>query len=376
MKCRTLGRTGLSVGELGLGTEYLIGKPQETVDSVVHRAIDAGVNFIDLLYGVDHFLDQFGITLRDCRERVYLASHMGSGAKNGQIAYFNSRPDCQHLFAETLQRLSTDHIDVLFAHMVDTDQEYDTWGGEMLELAGQYQRQGKVRHVGLSSHDMPTALRAVRSGDVDVLMFPLSAANDAMPDRQTLLSACLEHNVGLIAMKPFAGGRMFDQATSIELTRAQSGEHGDFKNVHIDRPAAVTAVQCLSYVLSQIGVSTVIPGIADDSQLDETLKYLTSDDQQRDYGPMLASISQHRRGECVYCNHCLPCPVHLDIGATLRLADRAELQSAGAVQREYDRLAVKASACTACGVCEKRCPFGVPVIEKMAQAADRLERAV
>ena len=51
----------------------------------------------------------------------------------------------------------------------------------------------------------------MRSGDVDVLMFPLSAANDAMPDRQTLLSACLERNVGLIAMKPFAGGRLFDE---------------------------------------------------------------------------------------------------------------------------------------------------------------------
>ncbi|HUW84339.1 MAG TPA: aldo/keto reductase [Phycisphaerae bacterium] len=376
MKYRTLGRTKLSVGELGLGTEYLIGKPQETVHSVVHRAIDAGVNFIDLLYGVDHFLDQFGVTLRGCRERVYLAAHMGSGSKNGQIAYFNSPPDCERLFAETLQRLDTDHIDVLFAHMVDSDHEYDTWGAEMLELAGRYQQQGKVRHVGLSSHDMAVALRAVRSGDVDVLMFPLSAANDAMPDRQTLLSACLEHDVGLIAMKPFAGGRLFDEAASIKLTRAQSGEHGDFKNVQIDRPAAVSAVQCLSYVLSQIGVSTVIPGIADDLQLDEALDYLTSGDQQRDYGPMLASISQHRRGECVYCNHCLPCPVHLDIGATLRLGDRAELESDGAVQSEYDQLAAKASACTACGGCEKRCPFGVAVIEKMAKVADRLESVV
>jgi len=64
MKTRTLGRTGLEVGVIGLGTEYLNGTPSKTYTSVVHRAVDAGVDYIDIVYSFPEYLDNLGAALK------------------------------------------------------------------------------------------------------------------------------------------------------------------------------------------------------------------------------------------------------------------------------------------------------------------------
>lgn len=84
MEFRKLGRTGLDVSAIGLGTEYLNGQPRETVVSVVHEAIKRGVNYIDLLFPFAEYRDSFGAALHGRRERVILAGHLGSTEKDGQ----------------------------------------------------------------------------------------------------------------------------------------------------------------------------------------------------------------------------------------------------------------------------------------------------
>jgi aryl-alcohol dehydrogenase-like predicted oxidoreductase len=84
MEYRTLGRTGLDVGAIGLGTEYLNGQPREMVVSVVHEAIERGVNYIDIVFAFPEYLDNFGAALRAHRERVVLTGHLGSTVKDGQ----------------------------------------------------------------------------------------------------------------------------------------------------------------------------------------------------------------------------------------------------------------------------------------------------
>jgi ferredoxin len=74
-------------------------------------------------------------------------------------------------------------------------------------------------------------------------------------------------------------------------------------------------------------------------------------------------------GVCVYCNHCLPCVAGINIGGVLRLAAAAQVDAPEALLEEYRRLPVKASACTQCGACAERCPFGVDVIKRMEEAA-------
>jgi hypothetical protein len=89
---------------------------------------------------------------------------------------------------------------------------------------------------------------------------------------------------------------------------------------------------------------------------------------ERDFSGLLAGFGRYVEGECTYCNHCLPCPVVIDIGQVNRLLDLAELGVTASLWAAYAALPVKASACTECGACTKRCPFGVDVMARMQQA--------
>ena len=78
------------------------------------------------------------------------------------------------------------------------------------------------------------------------------------------------------------------------------------------------------------------------------------------------------QGSCVYCNHCQPCPMTIDIAAVNKYLDIARLDSAQippSVRQHYTSLATTGADCIACGECENRCPFGVPVMANMEEAA-------
>ena len=72
----------------------------------------------------------------------------------------------------------------------------------------------------------------------------------------------------------------------------------------------------------------------------------------------------------MYCNHCLPCPVGIDIGTLTKIVDTAGFAMSDAVTAAYEALPVKASACTECGSCTEQCPFGVDVIANMQRAVE------
>jgi predicted aldo/keto reductase-like oxidoreductase len=74
-----------------------------------------------------------------------------------------------------------------------------------------------------------------------------------------------------------------------------------------------------------------------------------------------------------HCNHCLPCPVVIDIGQVNRLLDLAEFGVTASLRATYAVLPVQAPACTGCGACTKRCPFGVDVMARMQQVIATFE---
>src|SRR5208337_1784217 len=81
---RRLGRTGLNVGEIGLGTEYLHGAPRATVKAVVAEAVAHGVNYLDILFTFRDYLDDLGAALSGLRDAVLLAVHLGCAETEGQ----------------------------------------------------------------------------------------------------------------------------------------------------------------------------------------------------------------------------------------------------------------------------------------------------
>lgn len=370
MEYRKLGKTGLNASVIGLGTEYLYGQSRETVVSVVHEAIERGVNYIDLIFPFAEYRDKFGAALQGRRERVILAGHLGATAKDGQYFKTRSLKRSETYFLDLISRLGTDYVDIVMLHNFNTVKDYDhvMQPKGLISLARRFRQEGKARFIGISAHSIAVASKAIESGQIDVLMFPVNLAGNAMPGRKELLSLCARQVTGLVAMKPFAGGKLLQKGT-VRVAKYQTG--GEVVKTKIT--SRISPEQCLSYVLAQEGVSTALTGVKDTAELAAALHTLEATTEEKDFSPILANFGKYVEGECVYCNHCLPCPVVIDIGQVNRLLDAAQQGISEALRMAYDALPVKASACTECGACTERCPFGVDVIPKMRQAAEVFE---
>jgi predicted aldo/keto reductase-like oxidoreductase len=112
----------------------------------------------------------------------------------------------------------------------------------------------------------------------------------------------------------------------------------------------------------------VLPGCGGVEEVKAALSYLDATPADRDYSAIDTNALWKLRGRCVYCNHCLPCPAGIDIGGVMRVLDAAERAPGRKALEDYRALSKNASDCSSCGDCVERCPFGVPVIDRMEQA--------
>jgi predicted aldo/keto reductase-like oxidoreductase len=365
MNYRTLGRTGLRVSEVSLGTEYLMEASREHIITVVHEALAQGINYFDLFGAGPEFRDAMGEAFAGHRDQVFLTAHLGATVKDGQYQKTRSLRKARQFFDDFLTRYQTDYVDLLFLHNCDTQKDYDKVMAPngLLGLALELKEAGKARFLAFSGHTPATSQQAVESGQIDVLMYPIGPAGHAAPGKRELLNACVAHNIGLVAMKPYGGGKLLQENSTLDVNRYISGGGTSYK---VKKTAPITPVKCLSYVLSQVGVSTVVPGCSNLEHLADAVAYHSATEEEKDFSEIVVDFQKYVEGECVYCNHCLPCPSSIDIGQTIRLFEMARQGSD--TRSSYEAMGTNAEDCIQCGACEERCPFGVQVIEKMAQA--------
>ena len=371
MNHRTLGRTGLSVSEIGLGTEFLLGLPQDDAVGVVREAIDRGINYVDMFWAQPEFRDNMRAAFRGRRGDVYITAHLGSTVRDGQYAVSRDPRVCADFFHDYLDRMGTDHVDVLFVHNCNSAEDYETVSspGGLVELARSFVQEGKARFVGFSCHNVVTALRVIESGAIDVLMFPVNLASYAVPGKEKLLPACAEHDVGLVAMKVYGGGSLLRDKRVVELQDFQMGrQEMPGAPSHYELTAEITPVKCMAYVLDRPQVSTTVPGCESVAELHDALHVYEATAEEKEYAPILPAFTEFATGECVYCNHCLPCPSEIDIGRTISLLEQGKRELTAEIRASYAELEHDASDCIACGQCASRCPFGVDVIQKMEEA--------
>ncbi|MBT4501410.1 MAG: hypothetical protein HOC74_27020 [Gemmatimonadetes bacterium] len=373
MEYRKLGRTDLQVSAVSLGTEYLIDQSDAKVTTVIRTALDRGVNYFDLFFAQSRFRDQMGTAFAGRRDQAILAAHLGAADINGQYERTRDPQLSEQFFLDFLERYRTDHADLLFLHNSDTQEDLDQMlaPGGLLEMARRFQQEGKTRFIGFSGHNATTSRQIVESGAIDVLMFPVNLTNHSMPGRADLFTACNEQQVGLVAMKPYAGGNLLSDKTAILVDTFKMGRASlDGAPMLMEKAASISPPQCMAYVLDQPSVTTVVPGCADMKQLDEALAWLQASDAEKDISALLPAFERFGTGECVHCNHCLPCPSEIDIGQTLRLMQQAQKEMTPALREEYSAMPANAADCIECGDCVERCPFGVDVTAQMAQTVE------
>jgi uncharacterized protein len=356
METRYLGRTRLEVGVIGLGTEHLTAD-RENMDAVLNMAVAAGVNYIDLVNNdpVDAHADYWeaiGPAIRRHRERLILTLHWG-------FIYHEPIDHCQRCFDQALDRLGNGYAEVAMLTMVDSDSLWKEWAQAGIERLGKYRSDGRIGFIGLSNHNVDVARMAVESGLIDVLMFPVNLyQHHADPERAALLDTCTRHGVGVVAMKPYYGGRLL----SVE-----------------GRQTGITPAQCLHYVFSQ-PVATAVPGPRNAEEMQQALHYIQASAQEKQSTPLPEDLKDWLHGQCVGCRHCLPCPQDIRIPAVIDYLNYVEFYGLTPLHQKMNRqwyaaLSAKGSDCTECEVCVERCPFGVDIIGKMRRAVAVFETA-
>ena len=376
MNYRTLGKTGLKVSEIAFGSEALENRDTAAVDQLLNTAIDLGINFFDLYNPNPAARAALGRAIRGRREEMVIQGHLCTAWQDGQYVRTRDLIDCQVSYQDLLARLDTSYIDIGMIHYVDTKEDFHrVFDGPVIAYTKQLKEEGVIRHIGLSSHNPEVALMAVRTGLIEVLMFSVNPAYDMLPaaenietlrdedsyrvidgnihpDRDALYQECERRGVAITVMKAFAGGALFDAKQSpFEI--------------------ALMPAHCLHYALTRPGVAAVMTGAMNAEQLIEAARYCEASEEEKDFGSLLHGAPVHAfAGKCMYCGHCAPCTAGIDIAAVHKYFDLCQAQGEipETIREHYEVLAHHAGECIGCGACEQNCPFGVPIIEKMAAA--------
>lgn len=380
MKYRKLGKTGLTVSEIGLGAEWLERHSKEEVAAIISYCEEKGINILDCWMSEPNVRSNIGAAIKGKRERWIIQGHLGSTWQNGQYVKTRDMAKAKEAFADLLTRLGTDYIDLGMIHFVDEADEFRRiMDGEFYAYAAELKRKGIIHHIGMSTHNPEVGKLAARSGKIEMILFSVNPAFDMLPanenldncfdlktydksiggiapERAELYRICDENGVGITVMKGYAGGRLFDPSTS-------------------PFGVALTPVQCLHYALTRPAVASVLVGYDSKEHVDAAVAYESASDDEKDYATVLAGAPAHAySGQCTYCGHCAPCPSGIDIAMVNKLLDLGAMHEEvpATVKAHYQSLSKNGKDCIGCGGCEKRCPFGVHVIERMRRATELL----
>ncbi|MDE6580340.1 MAG: aldo/keto reductase, partial [Ruminiclostridium sp.] len=333
MQYRRLGKTNLTVSEIGFGGEWLERHNYEECKAVIDRADELGINILDVWMPEPNVRTNIGKALAGRRDRWFIQGHIGSTWQNKQYTRTRDVDKCREAFEDLLTRLQTDYIDLGMIHFIDKESDWDAAiNGPFMEYVRELKKKGTIRHIGMSTHNPVMAKRAVEARLVEMMLFSINPAYDLLPptddldtyfaeeyqdgfggidpSRVELYKLCEKNDVGLTVMKGFAGGRLFDPK------RSPFG-------------VALTPVQCIHYCLTRPAVASIMVGYDTPDHVEQAVAYENATAEEKDYAAVLAKAPRNTfgQGECTYCGHCKPCPAEIDIAMVNKYYDLATMQA-------------------------------------------------
>lgn len=359
MKYRTNRRTGDKISEIGMGSAYMYEAGMDEAVRALRAAYEGGINYYDFAAGHGKAFPIWSEALGDVRRNVLYQIHFGADYSKGEYGWSLDLETIKRSVDWMLRKLRTDYIDYGFIHCQDEDSDWEAYRRNgVYDYILKLQGEGVVRHVGLSSHTPSVVNRILDEVPVDMLMFSINPAydyghgefaNGGVDERAEMYRRCERDGIGISVMKPFSGGQLLNAVRS------------PFKR-------ALTPFQCIRYALDKPGVLTVLPGAQSVGEVEKLLDYYNQPEEALDYSTIGNFAPSDASGKCVYCNHCKPCPVGLDVGLINKYYDLAQAGD-GMAANHYGKLDRRASDCVSCGHCDRRCPFHVKQSGRMREIA-------
>jgi len=218
MQTRQLGKTGMQITRIGLGTwaigggqwEFAWG-PQDDRESIdtIHRALDLGINWIDTaaVYGLGHSEEIVGQAIKG-RERPYIFTKCSmTWDENRKVSHSLKADSIRREAENSLKRLDIDVIDLYQIHWPDPEPEIEEGWSTLAAL----KKEGKVRHIGVSNFNVEQMRRAEKIAPVETLQPPYSLIDRDV--EKEILPYCQQNTIGVIVYSPMASGLLTGRMT-------------------------------------------------------------------------------------------------------------------------------------------------------------------
>lgn len=324
-----LGKSGLRVSAIGFGGIPIQKTNEGEVKKLLIKCEELGINFIDTARGYTVSEEFLGYGLEGRRDKWIIATKSMARDKESMIKDVEI----------SLKNLKTDYIDLYQLHNVRTESDYN----KVLSEDGAYnallqmKEEGKIGHIGITSHSLDILKIAVESGKFESIMYPY---NIVETQGEELFERCKKLNIGVIIMKPMAGGALEDGTLA------------------------------LKFIMNNKNVTTAIPGMAtieeieENSEVGNNILPLSVEEKIK-----IEEIRTNLGTEfCRRCGYCGPCPQGIDIPSIFILRGYKERYGLeGWAEARYASTNYRAKDCVECGSCEKKCPYDLPIIKMLKE---------
>jgi uncharacterized protein len=335
MRYVIFGKTGLTVSELGFGGIPLIRLNKDSAVGVLRRAYDRGITLYDTANMYLDSEEKIGTAFSGMRDKVVIASKSLRRDAAGMTEHME----------KSLKRLKTDYIDLYQLHQVSDETDWNTImapGGAMEALLAARDK-GNIRYIGVTSHSLVMALKLVKTDLFSSVQFPFNFIETEAKDE--LHAVARERNMGILAMKPFAGGMIDNAGIAFKFLR----QHHDV---------------------------IPIPGFDTVEAVDQVTSFYESENETipKDLDLMDSYRTELGKQFCRRCEYCQPCPNGVLITMAMGYRVIASRMSP-AVAVKFSRLSMESVLkCDQCGECLEKCPYDLPIPDMLRTHYDLYEQ--
>jgi predicted aldo/keto reductase-like oxidoreductase len=341
--------------------------------AMVREAVERGVNYFDTAWIYPGSEEALGSALAECglREKVYIATKL-------PVIVCKKSEDFDRYFAQSLERLKTDHIDYYLMHMLTDMNSWEklkSWGIE--GWLRQKKESGAIRQAGFSFHGDRDAFLAILDGyDWDFCQIQYNYSNENYQAGRTGLKAAAAKGIPVIIMEPLLGGKL---TGGLPRAAREAFRKAD--------PARSPADWGLSWLWDQSELTVTLSGMSSMEQLNENISLA----EKARAGAMTAAdlavfdevkriFSASCKVNCTACGYCMPCPRQVNIPGCFAAYNTSFAFSLIEGLKQYvtstgatSPTPHTAGQCIKCRKCEKHCPQNIKISAALDDVKRRLE---
>ncbi len=326
-----LGRTGLMVTRIGFGALPIQCLDRDSAVEVVRHAYKRGINFFDTARGYTTSESDLGRALGDLGDEVIVATK----------AVYKNMEKLEEDFTTSINNLQRAYIDLFQFHIVNYDHELEAIlkKGGPLEFLEQEKRRGRLRHIGITSHRPAMMVKALKTGQFETVQVPFNYI-ETEPLAE-LIPLARSQDIGIIAMKPVAGGVFTSNRSAV------------------------------SWVLEHDGV-VPIPGMSSIEEVEDNLKALDRPPAQEELALLEKDKQELGTVFCRRCEYCMPCPNDIEASFIVRAGLMYKRVGWDKMTMDHVKSFSEGLFCDRCGTCQDRCPYELPLSDMVTEESRAL----